>query len=72
MNWISIEDRLPEKVGIYIVNCESDNGWMQTSFHWDSQNWCFDNDMSCGEALFTSAGYIKVIHWMPLPESPKK
>ena len=58
--WISVNDRLPEKEGEYITY--TDKG----EIHFD----CFCIYPNHG-TKFWVGGNGKVTHWMPLPEPPK-
>lgn len=68
--WISVEDRLPEKEGNYIVAEKKGNGETYVTerglLHWaNGPSWC----LSWQEQYVHE---IKVTHWMPLPEPPKE
>lgn len=62
--WISVKDRLPEKIGYYLCYLDNDTikvckftcGIRNDSLYWrwDNQNW------------------TAVTHWMQLPEPPKE
>ena len=63
--WISVEDRLPEEMGLYLINyvySYSDN----------------DGFQAIGTTLFIDGSFVgllsvyKVTHWMNLPEPPKE
>lgn len=56
--WISVEDRLPEKTGRYIVLYE--NGEIVDKNFWDDEPERF--------VRVTTAG--RVTHWIPMPELP--
>lgn len=65
MEWISIEDRLPEKDGFYLVYAKSYNA--------------FFPDVSIQEYVreigFTYDRYLSedsITHWMPLPKPPEE
>lgn len=55
--WISVEERLPEIPGEYLIWC---NGHAQVSewVHGETEGWVF--------------WYCDPTHWMPLPEAPEK
>ena len=56
MEWISVEDRLPEKIKPVIVNVNS--GGVHTSrYHPIEKRWIDYDEF--------------ITHWMPLPEPPK-
>lgn len=64
MEWISVEDRLPEKSGYYLIFADIDymGVVLYSAKHkafnaWDG----FDN----------ARHSIDVTHWMPVPEPPK-
>ena len=57
--WISVEERLPEKEGKYIV-CTAKGSVYCTKFS-TRHGPCFHTDM-----------YTHITHWMPLPEPPKE
>jgi len=59
--WISVEDRLPEQDGYYLVNvlCELANGVYLAKF---------ENGATFMWHPFSKAD---VTHWMPLPEPPE-
>ncbi len=61
MNWISVDERLPE-IGMYLIATgryleEVPVGWY---------------DGSCWSWGFDDAEIDDVTHWMPLPEPPKE
>jgi hypothetical protein len=64
-NWISTEDRLPEKcISVLVVwenTCSEelmDIAWLDRGLWWKNANQCFDRT------------YEKVNYWLPLPELP--
>jgi hypothetical protein len=59
MEWIDVNERLPEKHGWYLVFDEYFDE-IEVSY--------YDLEFSTGNI----EGYTKVTHWMPLPEPPKK
>jgi len=67
MEWISINDRLPEKQGHYLIYCPrsfpKNYGGVIAEFYEDNK--CFYGEYS--EEVHEDA-----THWMPLPEPPKK
>jgi hypothetical protein len=54
--WISVEERLPEKAGRYLVYCVIGDMPLICGAHYDKYNGFGDDDFT---------------HWMPLPEPPK-
>lgn len=63
MNWISVNDRLPEDSGQYLV-CANDGYQVRIStllFWIKNKTW----------QLTGRRSYWKVTHWMPLPEPPE-
>ena len=78
--WISVEDRLPEKDGAYLVTTNSFGDRQRVKLRWfakDGENvdtsdlagqknvW-YLYDIECGYVSINS-----VTHWMPLPQPPK-
>ena len=78
--WISVDDRLPEEDGSYLVTTNSFGNRQSVKFRWfakDGENvdaydlagqkdvW-YLYDSECGYVSINS-----VTHWMPLPEPPK-
>ena len=62
--WISVEDRLPEKAGIYIIVDQYGNVM--------SRHFCKSHGKFSGYWHFNgSAKYGNPRYWMPLPEPPK-
>ena len=62
--WISVEDRLPEKDGKYLIYTR--NGYV-TFGYW--------SDYGDGKSSFNPNprfDYHNVTHWMPTPEAPKE
>jgi len=58
MEWISVDERLPDKFATFIV----DYGNGRSGCAW------FDDNLSC----FYCGNYkVNVTHWMPLPEPPE-
>ena len=71
MEWISVEDRLPEDDKLKVVRYGYKNGrnlgidlsrYYLPANQIDKKYWCFD---------FLNTQNTKVTHWMPLPEPPK-
>lgn len=65
MEWISVENRLPEEKGIYLVTYHP--------CHWDNvmPEILVGIDTFRGKATWAKNKYQRVTHWMPLPEPPK-
>jgi hypothetical protein len=75
--WISVEDRLPEKSGEYLVYTE-----MKDIFNAEFDG-CFgeNGEFGCWKSYYDShtlgfldaewTPYDGITHWMPLPESPE-
>ena len=65
--WISVEDRLPEEKGEYLV-----------VFHpcwWDDVKWtktCVGIDTFRGKTAWAKKKFQRVTHWMPMPKPPKE
>lgn len=66
MEWISVEDRLPEFHEPLLFFADDKNGAMLGMFYRNSHKF-----ISYGR--YTESTYYKadVTHWMPLPEPPK-
>lgn len=58
--WISVEERMPEVDGKYIV-CTSKRSVYLTRFYAHSEGGNFKTDI-----------YTHITHWMPLPEPPEE
>lgn len=58
--WISVEERLPEKSGSYLV-CTSKSSVYCTKFTRHEQDGRFHTDIN-----------THITHWMPMPEPPKE
>ena len=56
--WISVNDRLPEEEGLYLVAVVNDHErrYSKTAWYHGHGNWFL---------------HQKVTHWMPLPDAPK-
>jgi hypothetical protein len=63
-NWVSVEDRLPEDGGYWLVTVATDDGPEVHSLLFASkkQQWIHD-----GEATFCHGYYFCPTHWAPLP-----
>ena len=59
--WISVEERLPDKEGTYLTYTDKDNVDLDIFCIYPSHGTKFWSDECRG----------KVTHWMPLPEAPK-
>ena len=73
MNWIKVEDKLPEE-GVNVLAIENSKlKLMALCYVSDDNNnmtwaWCQVYDGLDGEAYFDDE--YEVTHWMPLPEHP--
>jgi hypothetical protein len=66
MNWISIKDRTPEELGVYlVVNTAIPAYIFKATWYLDG----FKADTCCIKMPYYHA---VVTHWMPLPEAPEK
>ena len=65
--WISVEDRLPDKSGEYIIL--NDAGHQDVLMY--SKKYKLFNACDFFEEYFVVKNSIKVTHWMPLLEMPK-
>ena len=79
MRWIPVEERLPEKMGEYIVcvdgEVKSDAYCMLEGI----ERWlCYDGSINAlyidpySSKPLRDGPYPRVTHWMPLPEAPKE
>ena len=64
--WVSVDERLPECEGSYIVYTE--RGSIYTSHFYTEKRFASGY---VREALWSQRGTVKVTHWMPLPDPPK-
>lgn len=84
MNWISVEERLPEGGRVVVARAVSEDGEIEfTTFRhpeaaarWSAEDWwpyCPHIKMAGDEFLTKRfvAG-LRVTHWMPLPEPPEE
>lgn len=62
--WISVNDRLPDAEGRYIVYAQNLTGYEPL------ENPVFVALFAFGEWIFDGWGDNRVTHWMPLPEPP--
>ncbi|MCI6163423.1 MAG: DUF551 domain-containing protein [Dialister sp.] len=76
MNWISVNDRLPEDEGYYLVRVYYSDiehcafevyGWYKGSFIY----WAGGMELPVGINTHGENIPMKVTHWMPLPEPPE-
>ena len=65
MEWISVEERLPQATGKYLCAVKDKRGSLWTS----ASVWSLEM-----KSWFGDYGEIKniVTHWMPLPDPPKE
>ena len=73
--WISVDDRLPEMDGIYIVcDCRlNGNPWIHTAgFRKASSSWCELHGVYYDDGYGRYSEQDKITHWIPLPEPPKE
>ena len=78
--WISVEDRLPENDGSYLVTMNSFGGYKYIDVRWFAKDGEAVNEYELAgqENVWyyhdSEWGYISidsVTHWMPIPEPPK-
>lgn len=65
IEWISVNDRLPNEKGDYLVTYHP--------CHWDnvSEEVCVGIDNFRGKTAWAGNKYKRVTHWAPLPEPAK-
>ncbi len=62
MEWISIEEKLPERQ-LDVIGSNSQDEWVGMIYY-DGDNWYNNNDFKGDCPCYPT-------HWMPLPEPPK-
>ena len=62
--WVSVNDRLPEESGIYIVTANDGHAHRVSFVQWQKKNRMWN--------LTGARSYWRVTHWMPLPKPPKE
>jgi len=70
MEWISVEDRLPESQNIYLASWDYDGhkGIVGEAYHDGSNKWVFPFYANEKDVMTVMPN---VTHWQPLPEPPK-
>lgn len=78
MEWINVNDRLPDHPAVYVLACMS-SGLVLSTFYCIDKNFF---NLCCGESLIGDTDEVsahfkhareygyKVTHWMPLPKPP--
>jgi len=66
--WISVEDRLPEKGEHVFCYCRED--YEQRGYHVKTTHWDGEGDTHEFKSVYER--YISVTHWMPLPKPPEE
>ena len=61
--WVSVEDRLPEESGIYIVTANDGHAQRVSFVQWQKKNRMWN--------LTGARSYWRITHWQPLPQPPK-
>ena len=79
MRWISVEERLPEEEGLYIVCVDGEVKWDAYCMFEGVERWlCYDGRLNAlyidpySSKLTREPPYPRVTHWMPLPSAPKE
>ena len=68
--WISVEDRLPEIGGTYLITLKEKYAYEdEWNYHVDVASYSFDWDCTFND--WDEGQEIHITHWMPLPEAPK-
>lgn len=65
--WISVDERLPEKTGLYLIVWDGSVAAAYRHTHWTLGEF-WNNDLDGGISVIPDS---EVTHWMPLPEPPK-
>jgi len=71
VEWISVENRLPEKDGnssIYCIVYDTYDGVVVRPYNEYHKCW----DLEDGDDYHCDAIGGKITHWMPIPDEPKK
>lgn len=69
MEWISVQDRLPDKEETVLIYSEGDSvtaAFLYTDKYFGLR-WFVNNFGDCKDAVLPD----RVTHWMPLPKPPK-
>lgn len=61
--WISVDDRLPEESGMYIVTAKDGHARRVSFVLWQKRNRTWN--------LTGARSYWRITHWMPLPQPAK-
>lgn len=61
--WISVDDRLPEESGMYIVTANDGHAQRVSFVLWQKKNRMWN--------LTGARSYWRVTHWQPMPKPPK-
>jgi hypothetical protein len=61
MEWISVKDRLPETMDVYLTAFSNGGAWV-AAFHPSDKTW---------DVYKEAPGYLTVTHWMKIPDTPK-
>ena len=64
-HWVSVEDRLPEKGGSYIVH--SERGAVYVTHYYEAVS-----GSNGDNGKFSRNVESKITHWQPLPKGPKE
>ncbi len=64
--WISVDERLPEESGYFLVYISRES----EGFRVNAYYYCEDEMWENGDTM-ASSEYFGITHWMPLPEPPK-
>lgn len=61
--WVSVNDRLPEESGMYIVTANDGHAQRVSFVQWQKKNRMWN--------LTGARSYWRVTHWQPMPQPPK-
>lgn len=61
--WVSVNDRLPEESGMYIITANDGHAQRVSFVQWQKKNRMWN--------LTGARSYWRVTHWMPMPLAPE-
>ena len=70
--WMSVDERLPETEGTYLVWNKEQKKIEIRFFHRLPPHYPVESHPEIREYFGNFADYKRITHWMPLPEAPKR